>query len=757
MEGACRDCGKTDTKLNAIGVCTDCERVRSEEVLRRLEEGRETITVAQLIEALGTAETLEEIYGLFAKCSPPTEPMEQARVREQLLRALKRKKLSSPTKLVDAWLNAAETEDQAVQTQASMLVDLVLQRDATLFHTSDQIAFAAVIIDGHREVLSLRSRAFRLWLGREYYEATAPEKPEVGEDGETNKLGAIFATLLKGAESRVPRAQAVVDALATLEGIATFDGAELPVYVRLAHVGDLVYLDLGNDAWEAIEISPSGWKIVATPPVMFRRPSGLGALPTPEPGGTIKDLRTHLNVEDAEWPLIVGAILGLFSSGPYAVIVFQGEQGAAKSTAARVIRAIVDPNTAPLRRKPRSDHDLAIAANNSWVLNFDNLSALPQWLSDAICTLATGGGFSARLLYSDDEERLFDSKRPVILNGIGTIATSSDLLDRAVLLTLPTIEQKTPEEEFWPTFYEALPRILGVVLDGVVAALTGAEDVKVSAAVRMVDFARFAMAGLPALGLDADEFIKAYAANQRDADLLALEASPIGKLVREFAEDRKAWEGTASDLLHELERRADEEDGVPLDREGPGQTRRSKAWPEQPHNLSHELRRMAPNLRRVGVGVEFDRTGSSRTIRITASVTPPDAGGGHEEAPFTDPEGAGEYVQNAVTGVTSVTPGTIAPPDDADDARDADLQTSGHAPGMDGSTGPPEGDGSPADGFHPGDIVRRLGGFKNQHFKVKAVVGSVVHCWEMEGDATGKLRSFPVGDLVLVRRGEEES
>ena len=59
-----------------------------------------------------------------------------------------------------------------------------------------------------------------------------------------------------------------------------------------------------------------------------------------------------------------------------------------------------------------------IAATNGWVVALDNLSHLSTWLSDALCRLATGGGFSTRELYTHDEEKLFDAQRPVILNGI---------------------------------------------------------------------------------------------------------------------------------------------------------------------------------------------------------------------------------------------------------------------------------------------------------------------------------------------------
>ena len=69
-----------------------------------------------------------------------------------------------------------------------------------------------------------------------------------------------------------------------------------------------------------------------------------------------------------------------------------------------MVRALIDPNTAPLRAAPRDGRDLIIAATNGWVIALDNLSTVPDWLSDAICRLATGGGFATRELYSDGEE-----------------------------------------------------------------------------------------------------------------------------------------------------------------------------------------------------------------------------------------------------------------------------------------------------------------------------------------------------------------
>jgi hypothetical protein len=257
----------------------------------------------------------------------------------------------------------------------------------------------------HRETWPLRSAGFKLLLGFLGYQ----------------KLG-------KAATS-----QSISDALGTLEGKALFEGAERPVHLRLAGDGDRTYVDLCDPDWNVVEISATGWRVSNEFPPRFRRKRGMPALPRPEPGGDLEELRQFINVaSDDDWRLLVcWLVAGMRPVGPYPVLVLHGEQGSAKSSTARLLRELIDPNTAALRSTPHGIRDLMIAADSGWIITFDNLSYLRAGMSDAICRLATGGGFSTRELYSDDEERIFDVQRPVILNGIDELVTRSDLLDRA--------------------------------------------------------------------------------------------------------------------------------------------------------------------------------------------------------------------------------------------------------------------------------------------------------------------------------------
>ncbi len=338
-------------------------------------------------------------------------------------------------------------------SQASILLGLVSMSGAELFHTLDGDGYVTVLVKDHTETHPIRSRAFRRWLARLFYNA----------------------------EGMVANAQAVQDALGVLEGQAQHDGPQHFVSVRVAGADDAIYLDLADAGWQAVKITAAGWEVIAVPPVKFRRARGMLALPVPEPGASIEALRTYVNVDPDGWVLMLACLIAAMRpSGPYPVLNLLGEQGTAKSTTARVLRALIDPNRAPVRSEPRDARDLMIAANNGWIINLDNISGLPTWLSDALCRLATGGGFATRELYENAEEVIFEAQRPVILNGIAEVATRSDLLDRSVVVTLPRIsdDNRKAESEFWADFEAERPFILGALLDAVSLALRDLRTVR---------------------------------------------------------------------------------------------------------------------------------------------------------------------------------------------------------------------------------------------------------------------------------------
>jgi hypothetical protein len=453
--------------------------------------------------------------------------------------------------------------------QADQLIDIAVG-ECELWHTPEHEAYATIPEDEHREHWAVDSPTFKEWLSRRLYRLTGT----------------------------VANSTALMDATRVLSGIARHDGPEFSVHTRLAQHEGSIWLDLVNDKWQTVEISKEGWFVRESAPVKFRRSRGTLPLPIPSMGGSLCQLWRFANVKQEDRVLVLAWLVAAYRPrGPYPVLDLIGGQGCAKSTTARVLQSLVDPNLAGLRSAPRDERDLAIAANNSYLPAFDNLSGLPPWLSDALCRMATGGGFGTRKLHTDDEEALFNFQRPVLGTSIDPFITRSNLLDRCLLVELPSIsdEERKPESEFWREFEDAIPGIIGALLGCVSMALARIDKVKREALPRMADFALWVRAAEPAFGGDVGSFEERYADNREAANVVALESSPIVEPLRELLKQSNPWKGTASELLGKLHEQASARSTLTS----------GHGWPNSPRSLSSTLRRLAPNLKREDVVIDF--------------------------------------------------------------------------------------------------------------------------------------------------------
>jgi hypothetical protein len=145
-----------------------------------------------------------------------------------------------------------------------------------------------------------------------------------------------------------------------LEARAQFDSPERSVHVRVAGDAARIYLDLADEHWRAVEIGPDGWWVNKSPPVRFRRPAGMLPLPVPERGGSIEVLKPFLNLSSRnDFVLVVAWLLAaLRPGGPYPLLAISGEQGSAKTVLCKILKALVDPNVAPVRALPREEREL---------------------------------------------------------------------------------------------------------------------------------------------------------------------------------------------------------------------------------------------------------------------------------------------------------------------------------------------------------------------------------------------------------------
>lgn len=479
------------------------------------------------------------------------------------------------------------------RTMSQIQALLKIADAAEVFRTPAGAPHATFPVDDHRETSVIGTRGgtrFRRWLGWR----------SMAESG------------------RPPSAQAVQDTLHALEARATFGSVVHDVQTRIALHEGKIYLDLANDRWECVEIRPDGWSIISAPPVRFRRHHELAPLPHPDRLGDLTLLRDLVNVaNNDDWILLASYIVGTIGCLPsFPVLVVTGEQGSAKSTLGRILKALIDPaHRAPTRSLPRTEEDLVIAAQDTHVLVFSNISSIADPMSDALCRLASGEGFGKRKKYTDDDEIVFGAARPVVLNGIGDYAARGDLLDRSILLNLPTIDAKErrTERELWIELAHTAPKILGALCNAAVVGLRNHAVTKLTWVPRMADFAQWVVACEPALPWNAGAFLSAYQQNRASTVQDPLEHSIVTDEFLVWANvnvlSTQPVEIQANALLQALNAHFHDDERRILS---------EPKWPKTPAQLSQELRRLAPALRQAGFELTSGKTpnGRHRFIRI---------------------------------------------------------------------------------------------------------------------------------------------
>ena len=472
--------------------------------------------------------------------------------------------------------------DKAVQQslpgggdEPSALDELVAiaRNQCQLKHDADRSAIAIIPMPSRHEVWRVYSTGYEEWLRSTFWRA---------------KEAGVADTTMKAA-------------LATLAAAGINDGEEVEIQVRAAQDESGYLIDLCDERWRAVRITPHGWQVLDHSPVYFTRTQSMRALPEPERGADIGLLWQHTNIPGNRRVIVLTWLLDSFRPDtPFPVLELVGEQGSAKSTTQSVLRSLVDPNKVMLRGRPKTVEDIFVAAANNWLVSYENLSGLTAEQQDAFCTLATGGGFASRQLYTNGEEHVMETKRPVVLNGIAVIATRPDLIDRVIHADMPTIlaEARRDDADTSAAWERDRPKVFGALLDLFSAALAILPSVKLTHKQRMADFERFGEAVARALGFEPGDFQRDYAELVRAGIDRALESNAVAQVLDKYFEDRITpwnWQGTAGQLYDLLNTQH-----VP-DR---------STWPRSPKGLADQLRRIAPAYR--AKGIEITHLGHSR-------------------------------------------------------------------------------------------------------------------------------------------------
>lgn len=466
-----------------------------------------------------------------------------------------------------------EPEDNK-KAQCDKIVDFV-QDHHNLFHDANGATYVQDKKTG--EVRRLTGKTFRHWLTAAFYEQ----------------------------HEKAVRDQALREARMTLEGIAMRE--EQMVHLRAAQSCDGYWLDLGepgNNA--AIYLRAGDWMIVDAP-VMFCRSESMEPLPRPKPGGDVQALWKIANVpEDKQLLVIAWLIECLRPDTPYPILEIFAEQGAAKSTTQVALRRIIDPNAADLRAAVKSPDDLYVTGNANFITSLENVSHLSPQIQDAMCVIATGGGYAKRKLYTDSEEEVINLKRPIMLNGIVAAITQQDAVSRAISLELPVIQDAQPRNALEAQYERNRTSILGGILDIAAKALKRLPEMALppDQRPRLVEFAYLGMAVAEVLGERPEAFMEQFNAAKQDGLERTLDASPVAAAIRDWAEINPD-QSKDHPVKYWLEL---------LEGHRPSSC---NAWPRSPKGLGDAMRRAAPALRQLGIECTcLGKVGSSVKWRI---------------------------------------------------------------------------------------------------------------------------------------------
>jgi hypothetical protein len=246
-----------------------------------------------------------------------------------------------------------------------------------------------------------------------------------------------------------------------------------------------------------------------------------------------------------------------------------------------------------------------------------------DWISDLLCRVVTGSGFSKRELFTTDDDFIYTIMRCIMLNGITIAATKADLLDRSLIIQLQEIKKSKRRKikDIWKEFDEIKAPLLGYILDILVKVMAwkqenGSLGIELS---RMADWTEYAEIISRCMGNPDNELVEAYNENEGLRLDEVLNSNPVATVLIKFMTNLEETEPkltelqlTATRWLNELKKQA----------ETMGVDTRYKYWPKIANQLTLRLKEAKKSLRQAGIEIEWLSNSKTKERNIRIRKTP---------------------------------------------------------------------------------------------------------------------------------------
>lgn len=450
--------------------------------------------------------------------------------------------------------NAPELKDDPTVDKKPTQVEILLTITSglTLFHDQNKTTFTYI----DNETIPLSASKLKDYLAYKFYKQ----------------------------EGKAPNSDSLNQVLNVLKGKALFEGRQITLHNRIAEKDSAVWYDLGNG--KAVKITSNGWDITSEIPIIFRRYAHQQTQSEPSRNGNAWVIFKYLNIHEENHLLVLVYIIACFIPDiPHPIFHPHGQHGAGKTTLCNVIKRVCDPSSIEAIITPRDATQLVQVLAHHHVCLFDNMSDLPAWMSDILAQACTGGGFSKRQLFTDEEDIIFQIKRCIGLNGINLLISRSDLMDRSILLHLDRIDpaKRKDEKKLWAEFEKDKAKILGGIFDVIAMAMRIYPGINPTQLPRMADFARWGYAITKALGRDINDFSTAYRLNIEKQNEEVIQSNTLAQAVLQLLSDKTEWQGTIKQAYNALFEIA-------------GPSKADNTFPKTERSLKRHLNRLKTNL-----------------------------------------------------------------------------------------------------------------------------------------------------------------
>ncbi|MDR4492631.1 MAG: hypothetical protein R2685_17345 [Candidatus Nitrosocosmicus sp.] len=524
-----------------------------------------------------------------------------------------------------------ENNHPTFKSLSDRLLDVATESITCKFVDQYNEAFVQVDIDNdHFEIMSIGSRKFARFLSKIYFEKY---------------------------NGQVVNREAINTVIDTLQAQAEFGKARYHLSLRVAEYDGDFYYDLTDYKQRCIKISKKveKWEILDNTPVpLFRRYNQISqevfsedeyaknkqeddfvkiksCTKGKDPLDEFLSQMTNIKQDDDGTKLLLKvALISYFIPNiPHPIMILHGSAGSAKSTLQYLLKNIVDPAKPSLLTLHNNSSEFIQQLAHNYLATYDNLKYTPYWLADEVCKAVTGVGQTKRLLYTDDEDKVYEYKHCLIFNGINVAFIEPDVLDRSIVIHLDEIDDKKrkTEKEILKEFYIIKPFILRFIFDTLSKAIIIKDKIleNTKQLPRMADFAIWGEAILQAWGYKEDKFLNVYFESIGRQNDEVIDSNPIAFVIRKLVEEESIslspssssdpiFEGTPMEFLDELNRIAVVYKINTF----------SKEWPKDVRWLIRRVNMIKSNLHKaldIRISITRDPSDNTSKIYVTRNIS----------------------------------------------------------------------------------------------------------------------------------------